>query len=432
MKTKNIIIILSQYYPAVTPNVLRWEKISTELIKQGHSVTIFTTKSNSTQNDYYNAEGIRIIRAGHNTLMDYWQYLNNSKNKRNEYNASTKKSGFIKKLVESVINITWRKLYWPDGTCVWYFPAKNKLRSVLNDSNYDVVISVGLPFTAHLVARSLKKLSPSTKWIMDIEDPFCYSDIFWVNNFSLYAQLNKKIEGICLSEAHKISVTNENALKMYLELFPKINHKISVIPPLLGYSTTNANQVKTLEAGCIHLGYFGSFYSNVREPEVLITFLNNVLNYFPELMEKMRIHIVGQLNPAHVLYFENINQSLNKNIIRYGFLEYRATQSLMSQMDALINVGNTTTYHLPSKIVDYLGANKPIVNLISNDDDSVKSLLSNNTLFLHLGPTFSQSDILKFNDYIQKHLNIEFNHSLSLEKFKPLFITNQYLDMMNS
>ncbi|MBK9744729.1 MAG: hypothetical protein IPO94_18110 [Saprospiraceae bacterium] len=41
-------------------------------------------------------------------------------------------------------------------------------------------------------------------------------------------------------------------------------------------------------------------------------------------------------------------------------------------MDALINVGNTTTYHLPSKIVDYLGANKPIVNLISNDDDSVK------------------------------------------------------------
>ncbi|MBK6498427.1 MAG: hypothetical protein IPG00_09790 [Saprospiraceae bacterium] len=128
MKTKNIIIILSQYYPAVTPNVLRWEKISTELIKQGHSVTIFTTKSNSTQNDYYNAEGIRIIRAGHNTLMDYWQYLNNSKNKRNEYNASTKKPGFIKKLVESVINITWRKLYWPDGTCVWYFPCKKQIK----------------------------------------------------------------------------------------------------------------------------------------------------------------------------------------------------------------------------------------------------------------------------------------------------------------
>ena len=429
MKSKNILIILSQYYPAVTPNVFRWETLGVELIKQNNQVTILTSKSTNTQNDYI-SNGIRVVRVGHNTLLDWWQYQTKKVHKRSEYGNRQVKPGNFRLIIEFIIHNTWRKFYWPDGSAIWYFPARKKLKSLCKEDKYDLVISVGLPFTAHLLGKYFKTLNPNGSWIMDIEDPFCFSDVFWVNNFNIYANLNKNAEKSCFKLADGISVTNIRAKEIYSQLFDFAKNKIKVIYPLLHSKTENVSESLTDQnSEFYNLGYFGSFYNKVREPEKLLSFLESIYKNNPEFFQKIKIHIAGQISPAHVLVFNRYRKEILDHIIFYGFMEQQKSQNLMQKMDCLINIGNTTDYHLPSKIVEYLHVKKPIINLMSNRNDSVRCLIGNMPFF-HLPSLYKDKDIKDAVTYLQFYRNKTFNHTLDLEMFSTAHILNQYYEMM--
>ncbi len=428
MKNKKILLILSQFHPSVTPNVFRWQRICEEFVKQGNSITILTTKSTNTPNDYF-SDDLRIIRTGHNTLMDLWQYYTSTKNKRSEYGSVNKKPSWIRSCLEFIINQTWRKIYWPDGTALWYFPAKSKIKNLFKEESFDVVISVGLPFTAHLLGKFCKLNSKRCIWIMDIEDPFCYSDEFWVNNFSLYKKLNIRKEKECFQFADHISVTNQSALDKYMEYFSFAKSKIEVIPPLLNEDHYDGDYKINLDPNECNLGYFGSFYLNVREPQRLVNFLKKVKNADPLFFSKLKIYIAGQLSPKHAYYFFNIEPEIKDKIVLIGFINQRDIHYLMKRMHSLINIGNTTSYHLPSKIVDYLASRRPIINLITTPKDSVKQMIGEK-YFIHISEQASNEEIKKAINYMQTDIKNEFFHDIKLNEFIATSIAKKYMQMM--
>lgn len=57
-------------------------------------------------------------------------------------------------VAESVHDQTWKKVYWPDYACLWYFSAVSMARRLITTKGYDAMITVSLPFTSHLVGLS--------------------------------------------------------------------------------------------------------------------------------------------------------------------------------------------------------------------------------------------------------------------------------------
>ena len=425
-------MIISQFTPSVNPNVIRWKRIIEELQKLNYNITILTTKAQRKDLDYLENE-VRIVRTGHNTLLDAFQYIIRSKSKRNEVGDNvgnvSNKTTFLRQCAEKIMDWTWRKIYWPDGSAIWYLPAIFTAKKLIKKDNYDVVISVGLPFTAHLIGLFCKKQDKNIKWIMDIEDPFCYSDIFWVNNFSIYKNLNIRKEKECFEWADGISLTNKVALDKYLALFKFASPKLMVIPPLLNVYQNPGDTSTDVDYKAYNLGYFGSFYHKVREPKRLIDFLMAIRSVNPIFFSKIKVYIACQLNAKYANYFQNIDPDIKDKIVFLGFLEHKDTQQWMSKMDVLLNVSNTTEYHLPSKIVDYLAAKKPIVNLISTENDSVKKLIAEK-YFIHIMDDASRQEIENAICYILNGKTNIFDHDIHLSQFSPAEITKQYLNLI--
>ena len=190
----NILLIISPYDPAQTPNTLRWNAVIRELIKKGCYVHVLTTKWYPSP-DLVKDDGVTIHRTGHHSLLDLINNLFRRKRRRNISSGSSSSYGFLRRMLEFFVDKLWRNYYWPDGTMLFLKPGQSLARKIIKEYEITHLISVGIPFTNHWIARQLKKDDPAIKWLLDIQDVFSYSDEFRVNNFKRYSQRNLKASG---------------------------------------------------------------------------------------------------------------------------------------------------------------------------------------------------------------------------------------------
>jgi len=434
-----ILLIITPFYPAQTPNTIRWDAIIHEFINNGYEVTVLTTKWTKKE-PFEEINGIKIYRAGHHTLLDFlWNKLGVNKRRNVSSFAKIKKSNFIVAKIERIVDRIWRKRYWPDGSVLFFEPGKKVINKIIREDSITHVISVGLPFTCHLIAKQAKKNSPRLHWTMDVQDPFSISDAFWVNNFSKYALRNIEAEQECLNAADEIVFTNTKVTELYKELFGERSKNYSVIPPLfvmpqeLNNESNQAEVGLILEEGKKHIAYFGSFYEGVRSPFRFLQFLDVLFKNYKASLFKMQFHFYGELNkfskPIFLLF-----DHLSPYIQHHGFISHDKLTHYISKYDILLNFGNTTNYHLPSKVVEFLYYNKPVINIVSIDDDSAKVFLKNkmDIFNIKLSSDISKDDAESFISYVLQEQEKRDVSLKNVEEFLPKEISNLYLDLMKS
>lgn len=374
----NILIIISQYLPAQTPNTLRWEPLARRFSELDHEVSILTTRRRGRSTEE-TMDGIRVYRAGYNSLQDRSYDVTNAKNRRNETQGSGGSgTGLFSSMLQRMVDKTWRRRYWPDGSKLFLKPGIELGKKIVEERNIDKVISVGLPFTCHLIARTLKESSPEVQWHMDIQDPFSYSKEFWVNNFERYEEKNIEEERKAFALADTISVTNPIAKERYDKLFPTHSAKQIIIPPLFHLSKPDHYEM-FLGSHLIHLTYCGSFYTGVRSIEPFLEFLKQLKEQYLDDVWRIQFHLVGQLDRETRARLDAASE-VRRMIVVHGFKNRAQSFSAMEQSGLLMNFGNTTDYHLPSKVVDFLYLCKPIVNFITTDADSTKAFLEDKSV----------------------------------------------------
>ncbi|MDA8693518.1 hypothetical protein N9L92_05585 [Saprospiraceae bacterium] len=364
-----ILLIITPYHPSQTPNTLRWIPIIEYYESKGIETTVLTTKNRGSHNSKRTLSS-KVYEAGYNTLLDWFYFTLNIKRRRHLPSGSNNlsKPSFFSKMMEWFIDKTWRKTYWPDGSQLFYKPGLKKAQEITkNDDQITHVISVGLPFTCHLIAGKLKEAFPYLHWHQDIEDPFSYSEEFWVNNFNRYRKKNIEAERKAFELSDSISVTNPRAKSIYDDLFPEQAYKQSVIYPMS--SEFKAAKTIELDSDKINIAYFGSFYEKVRSPEPLLKLLERLRKDNLREFKKLHFHFFGQQNRFSLPIFKSY-ESLKDQITLHGLKDRDYSMSAMSKMDFLINIGNTTDYHLPSKVVDFLYHNKPVINILSIKNDA--------------------------------------------------------------
>ena len=423
-----VLIISYHFYPENNPRAFRWYEISKQLIAKGIEVDVIT--NNNDNSDYELKKGIRIFKVGKSVAKYY--NSNDGKLPQDDRGNLVKR---IKIGIYSVLKVahkyTWRKLYWPDFAFLWYFHGVRKSNSLMKDHKYDRMITVSLPFTCHLIGSRLKQKYPDLFWLADSGDPFSFQDLDEINNNVLYKRLNYRSENRIFESSDKLTFTTQGTLYEYKKIFPACASKFVVIPPLVQTDVSNlkrSNIFKKRKNDKIILSYFGVLYKNIRNPVGLLYMLDSLTSSQSELASKIELHFFG--DHTSCLKTFDAYPSLSKNITFHGSVSKEKAFMAMQQSDVLINIGNHTNYQLPSKIVEYLAALKPIINIISILDDSSKVYLDTFPFVFNYKINDDITGVLKF---ILRLESIKIDEPL-VQKFvmkhQPEIITNQYLEAL--
>ena len=320
-----------------------------------------------------------------------------------ELSGKSKLSG-LSSLIKVVHDLTWKKLYWPESNCLWFFPARAKALELVAKISFDAVISTSTPYTGHLVGKAVKKVCPNVPWTVDIGDPFSFGQPPW-NNMSLYKGLNYRSEAKVLHLADSISVTVDTCKKAYGELFPGIEDKITVIPPLFSGVISSHKNKPEIGKGR-RLVFTGSLYKEIRNPAYLLELLSGVFEKAPEI----EAHFYGRLNDCTDL-FEPYLRKYQKNVFVHGLVSREIAANALEQADVLINIANRTRHQLPSKLVDYMASGKPILNMVSIEDDNSLSFLGSypaTGTLMESSDGVRQGDVEKIYDFIKKSATLPY------------------------
>ncbi len=390
---KSVLMISYSYSPHITPRALRWSAIAEYLVAQGiavHMVCGWDPGSARTET----RNGVRVHRIGSAAIETLRSKLlgrtafniDSGPEKRNANPENTANrpvvAGAAKKLAKSIHDITWKKLYWPDYAVLWYRGALKQAKQLVAEGKHDAFVTIAPPFTGHLVGLALKKNFTGIRWIADSGDPFSFAEFSTMNSEILYARLNKYAEGRVCAMADGLCVTTQETAKIYAELFPVCRGKIEVIPPLLNPDCFRyaCNRRETRKDGRIRLLYVGNFHRRLREPATYIHTIDRAITCRPALADRLELHFLGDAG----LVAESLKAypSVGDLCTFHGRASRNSVMEAMQQADVFVNIGNATSYQLPSKVIEYASFGKPILNFSSTARDSSAAFLSEYPLFL--------------------------------------------------
>ena len=404
MKNKRILIVTHQFLPFVSPRTTRWSYLIDELVGKGNKVTVLSgTNPENIEKNY------DVIYFGNK------KFSSNIRRVRQESNDST--NSLFKKNIYSILKKIYRFLFktfsWPDYAMFWAVTIfRNRKR--IND-NYDIIISVSLPFTSHLCAYILKKRIHAD-WYMDIGDPFTLKINSPENNKIIYSFLNKIYERKFYKIASKIIFTHKEVAELHENKFNIDKSKIVIGYPIASVNEQNLNIASNYnyKVTPIKIGYFGAFTKSVREPN---NYINNIVNPFFEDVEHK-----WYINQESKKYFASIKKTSLHNFIDI-VQRKEALKIMVNEIHILLSIGNLNKYQMPSKVIEYLSLGKPVLHYAEIEDDPIYNF---EKLFDNLKIVNSKTTKNEIEIYIEniKDRNFEFDVEVFNNYFSALKLVN--------
>ena len=404
MKNKRILIVTHQFLPFVSPRTTRWSYLIDELVGKGNKVTVLSgTNPENIEKNY------DVIYFGNK------KFSSNIRRVRQESNDST--NNLFKKNIYKILKKIYRFLFktfsWPDYAMFWAVTIfRNRKR--IND-NYDIIISVSLPFTSHLCAYILKKRIHAD-WYMDIGDPFTLKINSPENNKIIYSFLNKIYERKFYKIASKIIFTHKEVAELHENKFNIDKSKIVIGYPISTVNEQNLNIASNYnyKVTPIKIGYFGAFTKYVREPN---NYINNIVNpFFEDVEHKWYVNQESKKNFASIK-----KTSLHKFIDIVQRKE--ALKIMVNEIHILLSIGNLNKYQMPSKVIEYLSLGKPVLHYAEIEDDPIYNF---EKLFDNLKIINNKTTKNEIETYIEniKDRNFEFDVEVFNNYFSALKLVN--------
>jgi glycosyltransferase involved in cell wall biosynthesis len=252
----------------------------------------------------------------------------------------------------------------PDEYVGWVDLAAQKTLSFLKEHQIkpDRVLTFGEPMSDHLVGRKLRA-TLGVPWIAHFSDP--WADNPFRRYFFLSKWINRRLESSVISEADRVVFTSQETLELVMKKYPASwREKAYVIAH--GYQ---ADLYPVLaeqeEVSPLVFRYVGNFYGD-RTPAPLFEALAQIQHENPELLSNVHIELVGSI-PARMLKtqaYRVLPKTLVKTISTVSYLE---SLELMAESDLLLIIdapNRGVSVFLPSKLIDYIGAGKPIIGIV--------------------------------------------------------------------
>lgn len=278
------------------------------------------------------------------------------------------------------LGIIERFLFGLSSQASWAVPAFLRALALIDKRNISVIYTTGGAYSAHLCGYWLKSvLGDRIQWLAELHDPLVPPG---GPPQGRDEKFQKKLECLISQKANIVWWFTDGALASAVRRNPTLALKaFSLLPgasprPFLPASTEH----KTLR-----FGHFGSLTKNRSLCPFLVS-LMSLLRENPEYRGRVELHLYG--GKPDPLTEQLVDQSDLKNIVfMHGRIEKSdlTTESgrsyihkKMAEMDCLLIPHGTShdcTEYIPSKLYDYLWANRPIF-VTSNGNLQFEHLIS--------------------------------------------------------
>ena len=246
----------------------------------------------------------------------------------------------------------------PDHFRPWAWDAGFEIARNAGLGADDVLVSFGQPMSDHLAGRRIARRT-GARWIAHFSDPWVDSP--FRNASRPVTALNRRQEVRTIEETDGLIFTSEETAELVLSNHSRNrNDRIAILPhafdPAL-YPDSGARA----DSGPLLIRYVGNFYGH-RGPAPLFRGLSLLLQDDPGAAKSIRIELVGSFESDPLNAPEA--SGLPAGLVRVrGSVDYVDSLRLMRESDLLlvIDAPGPSSPFLPSKLVEYLGARRPIL-----------------------------------------------------------------------
>ncbi len=253
-----------------------------------------------------------------------------------------------------------RLLSLPDPQRYWVRAAAREVCRLIRRSSFDILITFGNPMSDHLVGLMAKRTT-GIRWLAHFSDP-------WVDNAyrslpPAVRHVNRLLERSVAAKADHAVFVSDATRRLVTRKYPcPWRRRSRTIPHYFGGVDLPAPDPSSSPMVFRHIG---TFYGH-RTPEPLFAAIEVLKRRDPTLLDEVTFEMIGPTYPPSLMPGWLSAFDLPQGVSSREPVPHRESLSLMASSHVLISFdadADGSNVFLPSKLVDYLGANRPLLGI---------------------------------------------------------------------
>ena len=324
------------------------------------------------------------------------------------------KRTFFKKVLTRIFRLFFEI---PDVFLYWHIRAYKEIVKKWGGEKFDGIVVFACPFSSSILGLLLKKRF-GAKLINFFSDPWAENPHFGYK--ALAKKINLYLEDLVMNSSDKIVFASPEMMDMYRKQYSFITNKSYFLEHSYDPSL-HAGTRPTAFDNRVILRHVGSFYKT-RNAKYIIEALKNLKEKDINILNSISLEIIGDIPQGYSR--EHIDLARNYGVdgaINFSRnTSYSESLKMMGSADVLVLIDAPIegSVYLPSKLIDYIGADRPILALTPKNSASAK------VMSLSGGWVVEPDDIAGIEEALIDIIN-NYREG-SLDKFKPRQAAKQY------
>ena len=418
---KNILVLIGEYKPNMSPNGKIISLINKELSKNYNIIILARrTEKKLLKEEFFENEYIYRIN-------DYNQILHNDLQRR----ISIEKNKAKKQLYKAMLYLK-RLLFWIPRALRFSSISNHYVKKIIRkiefikaNKNIDYVLAGSAPH---------EEVVAASKWCEHNKIKlFVFQMDRFVNANSLYPfRLTKRIQ--CKNnlkiESRVLNIVN--TLFILPPLFEYYNKdrlldklkKIVVLEHPLVYENETYDIPLKKDSNYLVVSYAGSLDKKLRNPKYILDLFTN------EIIKKNNIQLKMYSFGNCEDMISNYSKNNPKTIFQIGKVDSNIVSKKLYESDFLLTIGNNSNNEIPSKLFEYLSYGKPIIHFYYIDNDKYLDYLKKYPLSicLKMDKNLLEQNVIEFVEFCLNNKNNHISNKVVVEIYKkctPTFVATE-------
>ncbi len=410
VETKKVLIITYYWPPSAGSGVQRWLKFAKYLPDFGWEPVIFTP-----ENPDFDLQDETLTKEINPQLevikFPIWEPYGVFRKLKKEKLGDTAKVLEKKKKSFTDQSAIWLRanVLIPDPRIFWVKPSVEFLTELVQQGQFNAIITTGPPHSLHLIGLKIKKRT-GISWLADFRDPWSKWEFLdtlpmldWVK------KRHEKLEKEVLDAADSISTISPTFQQDFEQLGRRKVYLLTNgydsadLPTDWKSSLQNQKTIEILYTGVIDA---------IRNP---IPFIQAFKEIFKESKQQAKLRFVGKVSEP-VIDFIQQDSWLLENVRLEGYVSHEKVFDYYQNAHLLLLILTDTKNakgNIPGKLFEYLSTGRPVLALGDPEGDSSFILSS-----CHGGKVISHRDMKGIKDFLFKfHPQSEYKVSQEVENY---------------
>lgn len=364
-----VLIVARGFPPASDPTSYRWMRFASGLARRGWGVEVLTTRA-VPKLEYFDPELPRRIHPDvivHRVHPGVYEPRVARARLARAVAASASNGGPAHsapggtarspRTILRDIDARLQALKIPDPSFEWILTGTLKGYRLCARRRFDLIISSAAPFSSHVVAHQIQQLT-RTPWIADFSDPFALNP--FVSRPHWRRRIDVRMEAAWFRHMAGAIVPVDEMKRMFVTQHPGFPaDSIHVIP--YGYDETLYTATRPAAFDGFTIVHTGTFYPELRDPGPFFEAMASIRDL------PVRVVHAGVLSAPWAARLAELRIADRFEVL--GLQPREKIAPLQLGGSCLLLIGNRGGLQLPGKLLDYLGARRPIFALRNDVHD---------------------------------------------------------------